>query len=265
MITAWVFLLGAGLFFLDIKALEIVAFLCVLAGFCFLLWLFKRPHAHAANCRLAAELGRSLLAVWNIPGAAPRIFRAPPRAFDHLVRSLLLHRRIDPARRRAAPGELLGEAAVKEMADQYLTGRVRPQLLHYSDRRQRAKRVGLALEILGGCSSLIAVISAGVLAFHHSFPATIAHALESQLRLWGLAKLFAATLAPVAVSLLVIHEIKRRETRYHEMEHSLEELARKIGHARSFATFRELVIDAERLLLSETYEWWVLAKENVAA
>lgn len=78
-------------------------------------------------------------------------------------------------------------------------------------------------------------------------------------------KLASATAAPLALSLLIIHEVRRRAARYYEMEQLLGEYARQISHVRSLATLRDLVVDAEHLLLSETYEWWILAKENVAA
>ena len=75
----------------------------------------------------------------------------------------------------------------------------------------------------------------------------------------------AATAAPVSVSILVIHEIKRREARYHEMEQMLRQSAQRIGEARSLSALRDLVADLERMVLGECHEWWVLAKANVAA
>ena len=78
------------------------------------------------------------------------------------------------------------------------------------------------------------------------------------------AKLVAATAAPLAVSVLVIHEVKRREARYEEMENSLQRHGERIDQVRSISALQELVADVERMLLAETYEWWVLAKANVA-
>jgi hypothetical protein len=69
----------------------------------------------------------------------------------------------------------------------------------------------------------------------------------------------------VAVSILAIHEAKRREARYGEMTEVLKEYVQRISQARSLSTLQKLVIDAEHLFLSENYEWWILAKENVAA
>jgi hypothetical protein len=45
----------------------------------------------------------------------------------------------------------------------------------------------------------------------------------------------------------------------------LKEYAQRIGQARSLSTLQDLVVDVEHLFLSETYEWWILAKEDVAA
>ena len=49
------------------------------------------------------------------------------------------------------------------------------------------------------------------------------------------------------------------------MTEVLKEYAQRISQARSLSTLQDLVIDAEHLFLSENYEWWILAKENVAA
>ena len=67
------------------------------------------------------------------------------------------------------------------------------------------------------------------------------------------------------MSILVIHEVKRREARYREMEESLNEYKKRIARARSVTALRDLVTDVERMLLDECHEWWVLAKANVAA
>jgi hypothetical protein len=63
----------------------------------------------------------------------------------------------------------------------------------------------------------------------------------------------------------VIHEVKRREARYHEIQNSLEQYDKRIRAARSLSALRDLVADVERMLLGECHEWWVLAKSNVAA
>jgi hypothetical protein len=59
--------------------------------------------------------------------------------------------------------------------------------------------------------------------------------------------------------------MRRRQTRYKEMDQLLEQYSKQISQVRSLSTLQDLALDAERLLLSETYEWWILAKENVAA
>jgi hypothetical protein len=235
--------------------LEITAFLFVLSGFGFLVWvLLKQPQMHGANYRFAAEIGRSLLAVWSIPGAAFRILRSPPKNFAHFVRSLSLYHRIDPNRRREVPGAILSEKEIQELAAGYIQDRLNPQKEKYYSRKYvKSHRAAVALEIASIIFSAVAVLSAGFLVF------------GSPNVWWGFAKLSAATLAPVALSMLVIHEVKRREARYREMLLMLDEYAQRIGDARSLSTLQNLVVDLEHLFISETYEWWILAKENVAA
>lgn len=241
-----------------ITGLETVAFLFVLSGFAFLVWvLWQHPQARGANYRFAAEIGRSLLAVWSIPGAAQRVLRSPPAKFAHFVHSLVLQHRLDPNRPRETSGAVLSEADIKKLAQDYVDARIGPQIKYYSKHYPKAHRLAVALEIGSVILSAVALVSAGFLAF--TGPG------DSQRALWGLAKLIAATAAPVAVSMLVIHEVKRREARYREMWHMLEEYKQRIRQARSLSTLQDLVLDLEHLFLSETYEWWILAKENVAA
>jgi len=50
-----------------------------------------------------------------------------------------------------------------------------------------------------------------------------------------------------------------------KMKEALMQYAERIGHVHGLAALRDLVVDVERMLLDECYEWWVLAKGNVAA
>jgi len=260
-ITAAIFLLIRPLNFLQeppIRVLETASFLFVLTGFGFLLWvLWKHPQMRAANYRFAAEIGRSLLAVWSIPGAALQIMRSPPKKFAHFARSLLLHHRIDPNRRREVPGAIFSEKDIQELAVDYVENRIEPQIEYYSAKHRQSHRAATVLEIGSIIFSAVAVLSAGFLA--------LGRLTDLSDHLWAFAKLSAATAAPLTLSMLVIHEVKRREARYHEMQHMLAEYAQRIHQARSLSTLRDLVVDAEHLFVSETYEWWILAKENVAA
>ena len=78
-------------------------------------------------------------------------------------------------------------------------------------------------------------------------------------------KLAAAIATPVAVSMLAIHEAKRREARYHEMCEMLREYEPQIAAMRSLSSLQDLIVDVESMLLGENYEWWIMAKENLAA
>lgn len=238
--------------------LETTSFLFVLSGFAFLVWLlWKKPHARGANYRFAAEIGRSLLATWNIPGAPMRLLRTPPGKFAHFVRTLVLRYRLDPERTREVDGLSFSEGDVKKLAADYVANRIEQQRKnYYLDRYLKSRRIAWRLEAGSVIFSAIAVSAAAVLAFIHP---------EQTRGAWVFVKLASATAAPLALSLLIIHEVRRRAARYYEMEQLLAEYARQVCNARSLATLQNLVVDVEHLLLSETFEWWILAKENVAA
>src|SRR5262249_53827596 len=170
---------------------------------------WKRPQINAANYRFAAEVGRSILATWSIPESAAKLVRGLPQEFAHFGRNLVLHQRFDPDEHSNG---FVND--VNKLAIDYVDDRIAPQIDYYSDKREKAKCLARALEIGSIIFSFTAVVSAGFLAF--------AHGTEFQRALWAFAKLVAATAVPVAVSVLVIHEVKRREARYEEMENSLQ-------------------------------------------
>jgi hypothetical protein len=241
-----------------VRGWEVIAFVFVLTGFCFLVWLlWTRPQINAANYRLAAEVGRSIIATWLIPDVASEIISGVPHGFTHFARTLLLHQRLDPDRSRRGTDEIAAAGDIEKLAAAYVDQRINPEIKYYSEKYHVSARRGRALEIGSIVFSLVAVVSAAFLAF--------GRAAEFHRALWGLAKLAAATAAPVTVSMLVIHEVKRREARYQEMQHTLEGYAQRILQARTMSALQDLVADVERMLLAECYEWWVLAKSNVAA
>jgi hypothetical protein len=243
-----------------VHILDRIAFGCVLSGFLFLAWvLLTHPQAHAADYRFAAEIGRSLLMLWNIPGAASRALRSPPKRFAHFVRSLLLHYRLDPNRLRDQIAGQLSEDRIKKLGRTYLAARVQYQLgRYYSPKYRKSHLLAGVLKWGTVVLSILAVVSAAVLAFG-------GESGDRPRKLWGVTNLAAAIAIPVAMSMLAIHEVRRREARYGEMCKTLEEYAQRIDQARSLSGLQDLVVDVEHLFLSETYEWWILAKENVAA
>jgi hypothetical protein len=242
-----------------VHILDRIAFACVLSGFLFLAWvLLIHPQAQAADYRFAAEISRSLLMLWNIPDAASRALRSPPKRFAHFVHSLLLHHRLDPNRLRNQAFGKISEDRIKELGRTYLDARVQYQLdRYYSPRYHKSRLLAGILKWSTVVLSILAVVSAAILAFGRESG-------DWPRKLWGVTNLAAAIAIPVAMSMLAIHEARRREARYGEMCKTLEEYAQRIGQARSLSTLQDLVVDVEHLFLSETYEWWILAKENVA-
>lgn len=238
--------------------LELTSFGAVFIGFALLLWLLRdKPHARGANYRFAAEIGRSLLAVWNIPRAALGVIPSPPKTFQHFVRTLTMHYRLDPTRRHETEMAVLSEAELSDLARRYVADRVDDQRKrYYSPNFRRSRSAAHVLERISVIFSGIALCSAGVLAFHP---------FGGNTDPWVFVKLASAAAAPFALSLLVIHEVRRRAARYYEMSELLKEYGIQISQVRTFRKLQELVIEVERLLLSETFEWWILAKENVAA
>ena len=117
------------------RTLEVSAFVFVLAGFVFLIWLlWKRPQVNAANYRFAAEVGRSMIATWCIPEAASQIIRDLPRQFTHFGRNLLLSQRLDTNRRAADQISLLN---VEGLARDYVMKRIQPQVKYIATGTKR--------------------------------------------------------------------------------------------------------------------------------
>jgi hypothetical protein len=253
-ITAYLFLLLYSTQLFGKRVLETTVWLLLCTGFCFFWWLIKKqPQVSAANYRLAAELGRSIIATWAIPGAAPEIVRSLPREFRPFSRNLILHQRLDPDRRRIAP--TTAEDLQKLVCD-YRENRIKPQVHYYRREYEKAKRRSRRGEVITLLLSGTAVLCA--------FFLVLDYGSESAHSLLGFAKLAAATLTSMMVGVMVIYEVKRREARYEQMLEALKYYKRETRQVRTIANLQNLVIDVERMLLSESQEWWVLAKANAA-
>jgi len=143
-------------------------------------------------------------------GPPSRLLRSPPPAFAHLVKSLLLYYRFDPDRFHHRRGEPFSEDKIRKLAKNYADVRVQEQINHYLPRYEEAERLALALECSSFGLSVIAVLSAGFLVYLAFAP----EANEFHRSISGMIKLIAAIGTPVAVSMLAIHEAKRRQARY---------------------------------------------------
>lgn len=207
------------------------------------LWLVVR-HRHAHHewmrTRISAEMCRSALATWILPDPELSFPKTRVPGFEQLQRTLRLERLADRTPR----------LTLEQTRDTYLEKRVRDQAAYFS--RQFARAAPRHRLMKGTASaSTIAAIVLGILVLvlsllHVGGPAFL---LVKGLSL-TLPLLNAALLSFVAA-----HDLGRRVSRYDEMARTLETLAVRMSHVRSWSSLERLATETETALIQEALEW----------
>jgi len=202
----------------------------------------RRRHAHVEwmKARIEAELCRSFLATWPMRarmGSPPRL---AIQGFERLARNLRLLQQMD-----RSPSPSL-EVACRE----YLEGRVRHQIDYFSRQCGKAQHSYRRLTRLAMLSTaLAALLAAGHLVL------SIIHVEGPALATTELLSLVLPLVSAALLSLVLTQEHSRRASRYREMVSLLEEAARRLSAARTWAGLTRVVTETEEALLNEVVEW----------
>jgi ABC-type transport system involved in cytochrome bd biosynthesis fused ATPase/permease subunit len=241
-------------------AVAVVKFLLVATGLALVFWFFYRqPQAGAAQARLATEICRSLVATWRFPHLAEAIYRTPLLRFRHFMRCAVSFAQRSQAT-NAKPDE------VSALRDGYLKNRVEDQINHYRRQREKAHQFGPARERMAVIFSALATLATGLLVIVAWTEARHGHG-HGVLPAWasetlGFLMIALPAGASLCVSLVSINEWKRRVERYEEMIEFLEETAVRVKHTGRRETLERLVVETERALLAENFEWYHLATKS---
>jgi hypothetical protein len=197
-----------------------------------------------ARTRTAAEVCRSVLALWKTP--SPYAVIGPEVVPD--LSGLLITLNLLKMRDRPPGGPTLDEFKAG-----YRKDRVADQLAYYSTHAVKSANAARKYQIVIWSSIALAILAniwmyVGVHAIRHTDNTAFKHSLAAAASL-------AFQIATVAGALLVVNDIERRRQRFREMQYLLTEWDSQLERLRTWTSVLRIVNRIERALLIEVIEW----------
>ena len=220
------------------------------AGVAGLYLAWKESHHHWIRCRLAAEICRSFITTWHIPGVFTPVAL---HDFPHLKGLLrVLRYRKELAEHNRAYG-------FDSVKDCYLQDRVENQRQYYRLQELRAAPLLRWLHSLFWLGTILAIVTALLYAFAETLHS---HLIEGAGRviLFSIFPLAAPAVAGCALSLISVYDLKRRLSRYRQMQAELGNAKSRIEACQTWDTLQRAVEQTEHLLLAEVVEWYSTSK-----
>jgi hypothetical protein len=194
--------------------------------------------------RTAAEVTRSVLALWDTPVRYQIVGPEILPELDSMVRSL------DLLKARADRAQNIGLAQFQQ---QYIELRLLDQVRYFSRQSSHSAAMGQRYRLVSKiCAAGAIVLSAWMFVSRSVMKMGDSVSGGSWLSLVASA-LF--QLATIAGALLVVHECERRERRYQEIHRSLADWEIELRAFHTWPPVIEVVSKIERALLVELLEW----------
>ncbi len=202
-----------------------------------------------ARTRTAAEVCRSILALWGTPVVdeviGPEIF---PELAGMLM-SLNLLKALDGSR---------SNVSVDEFKKRYREQRIAHQLKYFEDHAKEsageARKYGAVTRI---CTGLAILIAAGLFLVGTEFKNM--HLFPGK-QWFSVAVSALFQLATISGALLIVHDCKRRQRRYRELYDWLKKWDAELDALRTWPTLLDVAGRIERALLVELLEWKSLVR-----
>ncbi|WP_348263920.1 hypothetical protein P8935_05125 [Telmatobacter sp. DSM 110680] len=202
-----------------------------------------------ARTRTAAEVCRSVLALWDSPDEYQVIGPEIIPELAGALRSLKLLRALDGSR---------SEMALDEFKRRYRLERISQQLQYFSTHAvqsgSEARNYRIASCLCIGLAILISMwlfVDGKELAIAHSFVGKRGLAV-------AVSALF--QLATISGAFLIVKDCKRRQWRYRELHNCLKEWDSELSALRTWTTVMNVTCRVERALLVELLEWRFLVR-----
>ncbi len=212
----------------------------------------SRAQHHWMRCRLAAEIGRAVLATWTMPRRRSLFEGREVPGLRQYMRTLdILHRR-SPADR---------EPNLDAFCQRYRRDRIEDQLHYYTRRLDHARPRLTWLRFGFTATSLLAIGCTGLFAVH----ATVS---GMQVPEWVVAAVFhflplvLPALAAALLALISINDLHRRVARYSDMCVQLTDLRQQITLTHTWHTLESVVQQTERILIQEVLEWHIMSSHS---
>ncbi len=198
--------------------------------------------------RIRAQICRSAQAIWNLqlPGEIFPALQLP--GFESFQRSLLLLRlRHPPVEQDFGPAR-----------DEYVTQRISIQIAYYKDRAAKAGRYLRRLRWTANVCTLLAIVL-GLLLVTHRIDESNDHYHS-----WKLAALSLPLLATTFLAWVTAYDMERRAARYRQIAEMLDFAKVRLEARATWKGLAEVVIEVERALLLETWEWYSVARYSAS-
>lgn len=202
-----------------------------------------------ARARIAAEVCRSALALWDTPGTYEVIKPEILPEVSAMLDALNLLKMKDASRTAVS---------VEDFKRRYRKDRMEHQLRYFEKNMRQAERHARryrgAIRICSGAAVVITVwMSAARLKFVSQYPLAVAG------RTWlALAASVLFQIATISGALLIVNESERRRRRFQQMHESLSALAALFDGVRTWSSVLGVVDRIEKTLLVELIEWKAL-------
>jgi hypothetical protein len=191
--------------------------------------------------RTAAEVTRSVLALWDTPVRYQVVGQEVLPELDGMVRSLNL------LKTRARLGSSVDAAAFKP---KYLEERVRDQMNYFSRQATKSAAQARKYRLISKLSTAGAILLSA-----WSIGSRFIPGAGSRGPWLGLLTSVLFQLATIAAALLIVHDCDRRQTRYLELHTSLAALEVELRAYRTWPPVVQAASKIERALLVELLEW----------
>ena len=232
--------------------LTVLKFVCVLTG---LIIYFTLRHRQSENLwlivRLRAEVCRSALATWRSPRIIGLASAEQIPDLHPLVQSIRYFRALHRQEKEPTLPEFKADYGVNRLVDQWIYFNKHATRAHRISARFGPAYMGLiALSLL---TSTGAVVYQSALGFPLR-PGTVVNFFFQFIPAIGPA------LASWVMAFQAIESVGRRQARFREMEHWMRQAMEDLKRCRTWKATYELVDWAEKLLLNEVTEWYVVSK-----
>ena len=201
-----------------------------------------------ARTRTAAEVCRSILALWAAPVQEDVIGAEIIPELAGTVRSLRLLKALDATS---------NAVSLEEFKARYRSERVADQIDYFSRNAERSAQrgkkyrnfslacIGLAILIAGSVFVIGKLQQPGMVTTQNWLSVAVSALFQ---------------LATIAGALLIVHDCERRQRRYREFQNWLEEWDAELVNLRTWPTVLNVAVRIERALLVELLEWKSLVR-----
>lgn len=223
----------------------------LMAGALPMMMKLKSRQVTWTRIRTAAEICRSMLALWRTPASYDVIGPEIVPELSGMLTSLNFLKMSDASAR---------STKLQDFKHQYREERVQDQMSYFSRQAARAATAARRFSFVATFSVTIALIANVWILLTMKW---MQHVLQGH---WRLVPALAGTIffqiATIAGALLIVNDCHRRRQRYRELLHLLQGWDKQIESSLTWATLLRVAMTVEKALLAEVIEWRSLIRNR---